>query len=104
MIHLHLDCAVDPSKEQEMLRYFADVFQPAARKFPGFIDVRMLKLRSVLAGKAPAGINYRFWIAYESEELRQKWIASQIHVEVWGQMEKMLSSPNYDVLLFDVMK
>ena len=104
MIQLHLDCAVDPAKEQEMLRYFADVFRPAAAKFPGFIDVRMLKLRSALVGKAPAGINYRFWIAYESEELRQKWIASDIHAEVWGRMEKTLSNPDYDVLLFDVMK
>jgi len=87
-----------------MLRYFAEVFRPAAAKFPGFIDVKMLKLRSALVGKAPAGINYRFWLAYESEELRQKWIASDIHTEVWGHMETTLSSPDYDVLLFDVMK
>ena len=44
MIQLHLDCAVDPAKEQDMLKYFANVFRPAAAKFPGFIDVKMLKL------------------------------------------------------------
>ena len=104
MIQLHLDCAVDPAKEQDMLKYFANTFRPAAAKFPGFIDVKMLKLRGALVGKAPKGINYRFWLAYESEELRQKWIASDIHTEVWGKMEKTLTSTNYDVLLFDVMK
>ena len=104
MIQLHLDCKVDPAKEQEMLTYFANVFRPAAAKFPGFIDVKMLKLRGALAGKAPSNVNYRFWLAYESEELRQTWLKSDIHQEVWGAMEKTLSSPDYDVLLFDVMK
>ena len=84
-----------------MLRYFQTVFRPAAMKFRGYIDVRMLKLRAVPVGAAPAGINYRFAIVYESEELRQKWVASDIHQEVWGAMEKMCA-PDYTVLLFDV--
>ena len=54
-------------------------------------------------GTAPAGLNYRFAITYESEELRQKWVASDIHQEVWGGMEKMLSTPNYTVILFEVI-
>jgi hypothetical protein len=77
------------------------VFRPAAQKFRGFVDVRMLKLDAVPVGSAPADTNYRFAITYESEELRQKWIASDIHQEVWGAMEKF-ASPGYSVLLFDV--
>ena len=102
-IRLFVDMAVDPAKEQEMLRHFETVFRPAAKKFQGFIDVNMLKLRSALVGTAPTGANYRFEINYESEELRQKWIASDIHAQVWSAMEKTLSSPNYTVLLFDVV-
>jgi hypothetical protein len=102
MIQVHVDLAIDPAKEQEMLRYFTTIFRPAAQKFPGYVDVRMLKLRAVPVGTAPAGINYRFVIIYESEELRQKWVGAEIHQEVWGSMEKMLSSPEYTVLLFDV--
>ena len=102
MVQVHVDLAVDPAREQEMLRYFQTSFRPAAMKFRGYVDVRMLKLRSVPVGTAPAGLNYRFAITYESEELRQIWVASDIHQEVWGGMEKMLSSPNYSVLLFDV--
>jgi hypothetical protein len=102
MIQVHVDLAVDPAKEQEMLGYFHTVFRPAAIQFRGFIDVRMLRLRAVPVGSAPAGINYRFVIVYESEELRQKWVTSEIHQEVWGGMERMLSSSSYAVLLFDV--
>ena len=103
MIQVHVDLAIDPAKEQEMLRYFQTVFRPAATKFRGYVDVRMLKLVAVPVGTAPAGINYRFTITYESEELRQKWVASDIHQEVWGSMEKMLSTSNYTVLQFEVI-
>lgn len=103
MIRLHLDLSVDPAMEQEMLRYFDTVFRPAAQKFDGYIDVRMLKLRGALMGAAPAGVNYRFALAYQSEELRQKWVTSSVHATVWGGMEKTLTSKHYDVLLFDVI-
>lgn len=103
MIQVHVDLAIDPNKEQEMLRYFQSTFRPAAMEFAGYIDVRMLKIRAVPVGTAPAGINYRFAITYESEELRQKWIAADIHQEVWGGMEKFLSVPDYTVLLFDAI-
>ena len=103
MIQVHVDLAIDPAKEQEMLLYFQGVFRPAATKFRGYLDVRMLKVRAVPVGTAPAGINYRFTIVYESEDLRQKWIASDIHQEVWGGMEKMLSTPDYTVILFEVI-
>lgn len=101
-IQLHVDLAVDPAKEKEMLHNFETIFRPAAVKHPGYIDVKMLKLRSAVKGAAPAGMNYRFSLTYESEELRQKWIASEVHQRVWPTIEKTLSSPDYTVLLFDV--
>jgi hypothetical protein len=103
MIQVHVDLAIDPAKEQDMLRYFQTVFRPAAMKFRGYIDVRMLKVDAVPVGTPPPGINYRFAITYEREDLRQKWVASEIHQEVWGGMEKMLSTPDYTVILFEVI-
>jgi hypothetical protein len=100
-IVLHVDLSVDPAKEQEMLHNFRTVFKPAAVKFPGYIDVKMLKLRTALQGAAPAGANYRFQLTYQSEEMRQKWVASDIHKKVWPTIENTLSSKNYTVLLFD---
>jgi len=100
-IVLDVDLAVDPAREQEMLNHFHNTFKPAAMKFPGYIDVKMCKLRSALQGSAPAGINYRFQLTYQSEELRQKWVASDTHQKVWPLIENTLKSKNYTVLLFD---
>jgi hypothetical protein len=101
-IVLNCDLVVDPAKEQEMLRNYRTIFKPAAEKFPGYIDLKMLKLRSALQGTAPASINYRFQLTYESEELRQKWIRSDIHQKVWPTIENTLTNKsNYPVLLFD---
>ena len=100
-IQLHVDMSVDPKKEKEMLRNFETVFRPAAAKQPGYIDVKVLKLRTTLMGTAPAGVNYRFALTFQSEELRQKWIASETHQKVWPTIENTLTSKNYTVMLFD---
>ena len=52
-IQLHVDLAVDPAKEKEMLKNFESVFRPAASKQPGYIDVKTLKLRSTLMRRPP---------------------------------------------------
>src|SRR5947209_4420658 len=101
-IQLFVDMAVDPAKEKQMLHNFETIFRPAASKQPGYIDVKILKLRSTLMGSAPAGVNYRFELTFQSEELRQKWIASDVHQKVWPTIENMLSTKNYTVMLFDV--
>lgn len=101
-IQLHVDMSVDPAKEKEMLKNFETIFRPAASKQPGYIDVKILKLRTTLMGKAPAGVNYRFALTFQSEELRQKWIASDVHQRVWPTIENTLTTKNYTVMLFDV--
>jgi heme-degrading monooxygenase HmoA len=100
-IQLHVDLTVLPAKEKQMLDHFHKVFKPAASKMNGYINVEILKLRSTLAGSAPASVNYRFVLTYESEELRQKWIASDIHQKVWPPIEKTLAHTKYNVILFD---
>lgn len=101
-IQLHVDLSVDPAKEQEMLKNFRTVFRPAASKQPGYIDVKMLKLRAALQGEAPGGANYRFQLTFQSEELRKQWVASATHQKVWPTIENTLKSKNYTVLLYDV--
>ena len=100
-IVLHVDLAVDPAKEKEMLYSFHTIFKPAATKQPGYIDVKMCKLRSSLQGTAPNGLNYRFQLTYQSEELRQQWVASETHQKVWPTIENTLKSKDFTVLLFD---
>jgi hypothetical protein len=100
-IQLHVDLSVDPTKEREMLHNFHTIFRPAAAKQAGFIDVKILKLRSALAGAAPVGANYRFELTYASEAQRQAWVSSATHKQVWPTIEKTLTSKDYTVLLYD---
>jgi hypothetical protein len=98
---LYCDLAVDPAKEQQVLQHFRSTFRPTAQKHRGYIDVRLMKLASAIQGSAPAGVNYRFEIIYESEELRQRWAASADHQRVWPPIEAAVTNKNYPVLLFD---
>lgn len=101
-IVLHVDLTVDAAKEKEMMHNFDTIFKPAAVKHPGYVDVKMLKLRSTLMGKAPAGVNYRFVLTYQTEELRKEWVASDVHKKVWPTIENLLATKDYTVMLFDV--
>jgi hypothetical protein len=100
-IVLYCDVSVDPKREEEMLKNFHTVFQPAAAKFQGFIDVKMVKFHDTIMGTAPAGVNYRFQLTYESRELRDKWAASDVHKKVWPTVENTFTSRSYTVLVFE---
>jgi antibiotic biosynthesis monooxygenase (ABM) superfamily enzyme len=99
-IQLHCDLAVDPKREQEMLDNFEKIFRPVARKQPGFIDLKMLKLKDAIRGAAP--LKYRFELTMESEELRQKWIATSEHAKAWPTIENTLTDKNFSITVFDV--
>ncbi|RAK50771.1 hypothetical protein [Phenylobacterium deserti] len=102
-IVLYCDLAVDPAREQEMLQAFRTVFKPTAQRHKGYIDLKMLKLRTVLQGgpKPPPGVNYRFQLTYENEDLRQNWVKSDDHQRVWPLIENTVLNKDYIVLLTD---
>jgi len=102
-IVLYCDLAVDPAREQEMLDAFHQHFKPAAEKFDGYIDLKMLKLRKLVQGgpPPPSGVNYRFQLTYENEEKRQLWIQSTVHQTVWPMLETTVTDKGYLVLLTD---
>jgi heme-degrading monooxygenase HmoA len=101
-IQLHVDLTVDPAKEAEMLHNFKTLFRPAASKQPGYVALELLKLRSTLQGAPPPDkANYRFVLTFTTEELRQKWVASDTHKKLWPTIENTLASKNYTVLLYD---
>jgi antibiotic biosynthesis monooxygenase (ABM) superfamily enzyme len=100
---LYVDMQVDPAKEKEMVNNYHTIFKPAAVKFPGYIDLKIVKLRSALQGSAPAGMNYRFQLTFQNEEMRQNWVASDVHKKAWPTIENTLASKNYTVLLCDAV-
>ena len=104
-IVLYCDLAVDPKREQEMLSHFHRDFKPAAEKFDGYIDVKMVKFRTVIQGKPalPPGINYRFQLTFKSEDLRQRWISSSVHQAKWPLIENTLLNKDFLVVLTDIV-
>jgi hypothetical protein len=101
-IRLYVEMDVAPAREREMLDTFHNVFVPEAVKHEGYVRVKMLKRRSILQGTAPAIHNYRFELEFESEALRQKWIASAGHQRVWPPVERTMTTvKDYPVVLYD---
>lgn len=101
-IRLYVEMDVSPAREREMLDAFHNTFVPEAVKHEGYIRVNVLKRRSVVQGTAPPAHNYRFELEFESEELRQKWIASAAHQRVWPLVERtMTTQKGYPVVLYD---
>ena len=101
-IRLYVEMEVPPAREREMLEAFHTTFVPEAVKHDGFIRVKMLKRRTIIQGTAPATHNYRFELEFESEELRQKWIASAGHQRVWPLVERTMKiQKDYPVVLYD---
>ena len=101
-IRLYVEMDIAPGREREMLDLFHNQFVPEAVRHEGYIRVKMLKRRTVIQGSVPPAHNYRFELEFESEELRQKWIASPEHQRVWPPVEKtMTTTKNYPVVLYD---
>jgi hypothetical protein len=103
-IRLYVEMDVDPAQEREMLEMFHGQFVPEAVRHEGYMRVKLLKRRTILQGTAPANHNYRFELEFESEELRQRWIASAGHQRVWPPIERFIRTKgSYPVVLYDEM-
>ncbi|HWY63950.1 MAG TPA: hypothetical protein VNX61_01970 [Rhizomicrobium sp.] len=99
-IVLYVDLAVDPAREAEFLAAYHNHFKPVAKKHDGYVDLTIAKIEKTLQGAGPAkGVNYRFQLTWQSEALRQKWVASDDHVKNWPLLEKTLTDKNYTVIL-----
>ena len=79
MYVLHVAIKVKPGREEAAQGVFAGPFKAAISAQPGFKDVRFLK--------PVEGGEYVLVIAFESQPLQQKWVATDLHTQVWGQME-----------------
>jgi hypothetical protein len=103
-IRLYVEMDIDPAQEREMLDLFHNQFVPEAVKHQGYMRVKLLKRRTILQGTAPADHTYRFELEFESEELRQRWIASPGHQRVWPPIERFIKTKErYPVVLYDEM-
>lgn len=102
-IQLHVDLDVDPARDKELVANFRKVFQPAISKQPGFVSVRLLKLRKAVVGAPPPNAPYRLVISFQSEEQRQAWVASADHQRAWPAIEGTLKGSKLAAVLYDTV-
>lgn len=100
-IQLHVDLEIAPGKEAEVVKNFKSTFRPTISKQQGFVDVKLLKLRSVPVGDKPK-TSYRLLISFQTEELRLKWVASDDHQRVWPTIENNLTGKKFSAVLYDI--
>jgi hypothetical protein len=62
-------------------------FRPAIGKQPGFVEVKLMKLDSAVAGAAPAHTTHRLLISFQTEEQRKAWVATAVHQKVWPTIQ-----------------
>jgi heme-degrading monooxygenase HmoA len=76
---LHVAIKVKLGQEEAAQSVFAGPFKAAISAQPGFNNVRFLKPLE--------GGEYVLAIAFENQALQQKWVATDLHTQVWSQME-----------------
>jgi|HubBroStandDraft_6_1064221.scaffolds.fasta_scaffold1227595_1 heme-degrading monooxygenase HmoA len=80
MFVLHVDLSIKPGMTKALESTYRDVFVPAISKQAGFSEVKLLRAIDSET-QSP-----RLVIAFEREELQKKWVATDLHQEVWPKM------------------
>lgn len=93
MFVLHVAIKIKQDREGAAQQVFNGPFKPAISAQPGFKDVRFLKPHD--------GGDYVLAIAFESQAQQQKWVATELHTQVWSQMEANFDG--YTVSAYDTI-
>jgi heme-degrading monooxygenase HmoA len=80
MFVLFVDMKIKPGSQQALETTYTETFRPAISKQEGFCAVELLR------SNRDSG-EYRLSIAFESHPLQKKWVASDLHQDVWPRME-----------------
>lgn len=79
MFVLHVTIRIKPGQEDITRSVFAGPFKAAISAQPGFQGVQFLKPQE--------GGEHVLAIAFESKAQQQAWVATDLHTQVWSQME-----------------
>jgi heme-degrading monooxygenase HmoA len=94
MVALHVDLQAKPGAGSALEQTFREAFRPAIRAQQGFVETALLHSDAETD-------SYRLVIAFESEPLRLKWVATDLHQQVWPRMEAHCAG--YSVKNFSVL-
>jgi heme-degrading monooxygenase HmoA len=94
MFVLHVDLTIKPMSKEALERTYLEIFEPAISSQEGFTALSLLR---------PLGDEeeYRLSIAFDRQASQQKWVASDLHRQVWPQMESHCAG--YSVKLYNTV-
>jgi heme-degrading monooxygenase HmoA len=98
-MEMHIDFAVEPGKEEELLTNYRNHFRPAIGKQPGFIMVNLLKLRKGAPDQTP----FRLVLAFQTEEQRLAWTKTDAHQKAFPTIGDTMSKGSKTNSYDDVM-
>jgi heme-degrading monooxygenase HmoA len=76
---VHIDIRMKAGQARAAEKFFHDPFRPAISAQEGFQNVQLLRSED--------GGDYVLTIAFSNQALQQKWVATDLHQQVWPQME-----------------
>jgi heme-degrading monooxygenase HmoA len=80
MFVLFVDMHVKPGSQQALEKTYTGLFRAAISRQEGFRGVELLRPHQ-------DGGEYRLSIVFENHPLQKKWVATDLHQEVWPQIE-----------------
>lgn len=83
MFVVHVGLAVKPGQEQALEKSYSGPFKTAITAQEGFGRVSLLRPND--------GGEYLLIIFFQDQALQQKWVATELHGQVWSQMESHLA-------------
>jgi heme-degrading monooxygenase HmoA len=95
MFVLHVEMKVEPGSRQGLEQTYIETFRPAISRQEGFRNVELLRPHE-------EGEDYRLSIAFDRQALQQKWIATDLHQQVWPQIENRCTQ--YSVRFYDAVQ
>jgi heme-degrading monooxygenase HmoA len=81
MFVLHVELKVKPGLQQPLEKTYREIFLPAISSQKGFQSAHLL--RPVEGGAD----DYRLTLAFDHQASQQQWVATDIHQQVWPQIE-----------------
>jgi heme-degrading monooxygenase HmoA len=93
MFVLHVIIEMKPGHVTAAEQVFAGPFKAAISAQPGFRDVQFLRSQD--------GAGHILSIAFVDQMHQQRWVATPLHDEVWGEMEKHFAG--YSLATFDTV-
>lgn len=80
MFLLHVELKPKPVARKALESTYAEIFRPAISKQKGFREVQLLR-------PVEDEGDYRLCIGFEDRDSQQQWVATDLHQEVWPQIE-----------------